>query len=148
MDGTVVVCVVVGVIIAYLFLQRGRKESYSLDHAILNTPSPTTLWINMGYWRVCPVLFPDSSLGHEFVPGSMYRAVPTPRHESRNRPRFRYSRYWQWLRRFDISALATEAKIVERSYLRAGTSGNCSAKISGDHVCSCRCGRIRRVFER
>ncbi len=35
-----------------ILLRRGKEESYSLDHAILNVSPPQTLWMNMGYWKV------------------------------------------------------------------------------------------------
>jgi len=54
----IAVCVLLGTVAVIVFLRRGTGESYSLDHAILNTPMPTTLWMNMGYWKVYPVMFP------------------------------------------------------------------------------------------
>ena len=35
-----------------ILLRRGKEESYSLDHAILNVSPPQALWMNMGYWKV------------------------------------------------------------------------------------------------
>jgi SAM-dependent methyltransferase len=51
MIGVALVVVVLSLIF-FSTLRRGKTESYSLDHAILNIPSPQTLWMNMGYWKV------------------------------------------------------------------------------------------------
>jgi len=45
--------VVFVILFSVLFFRfRGKAERYSLDHAILNTSPPKTLWMNMGYWKV------------------------------------------------------------------------------------------------
>lgn len=36
-------------------MQSGRtsRDVYQLDHAVLNIQPPKTMWLNMGYWKVC-----------------------------------------------------------------------------------------------
>ena len=39
--------------ISYALLQATKSaEAYDLDHAVLNTQRPQTMWLNMGLWKV------------------------------------------------------------------------------------------------
>jgi len=56
-----IIVVLLLLLLPLILLLRSRKETYSLDHAILNTHPPKTLWLNMGYWKV-------TSLSHSHPP--------------------------------------------------------------------------------
>ena len=39
--------------ISYALPQASKStEAYDLDHAVLNTQRPHTMWLNMGLWKV------------------------------------------------------------------------------------------------
>jgi len=141
--------VVFVILLSVLFFRLpGKASRYSLDHAILNTSPPKTLWMNMGYWKVTRSWSGSQILteiiGHKVISGGMWGIIQNASTEGRPESGSGCPGYRMWVWRFHGGPRGLPTSVVAGNYIGAITMLIGKKAISTNWVSMRRRCRTRR----